>query len=364
MLRDIWIKTTKTFEDFRKTCKEFYEEFGFIDEEDISTEEIEEKIELREIEDLLVKCKTSTSSSSSTRIDSAWDNLPESLGTFIKSKGITLEIPMLDDEEKYHHVALTWDGRLRATQLYIDGKKINLNKGVVMNPVIYSPDAIILPDIGITKIRIEDAKGGGTLDNFPIANPDGWVIKPDSTYLNTDEFGGQKKIQSDMQLNQVALYGPYDPTKPEFKLPPFNGKPWNKLVSYVKYFAHFHKPQPNATKGWYIYIECEVNSTNEEFLSWAKTKLQAGYDDDVAAEFVSGQIIVNSKYTFAPLIEEASVGFRPSGSSGTQGVMLKLFIPLNKKAVIDRFIQDYSAWQVAPKLKQTINQQGLLEFSR
>lgn len=232
-----------------------------------------------------------------------------------------------------------------------------------MKQVIYTPDAIILPDSGITKIRIDNVMGAGKDDNFPINKPDGWVLKSDSFYYDVnDEYGGQKNAALAMQSNNVQPYSGYDPSRLEFQKAPYYGKPWSKLNIYTKYSLHFTKGFPSVLRGWKIQIQCEVNSSNEEFLAWTASRLPEGYDDDVAVEFLDGQITVNTKYTFSTIPGDAQFGFRPTGSDGTQGVMLELFIPLNKEDVRDRFINDFNVWQTKPKLTKTIDNVSTVEF--
>jgi len=221
--------------------------------------------------------------------------------------------------------------------------------------VTYTPDALMLPADGITKIRVDEVLGStGANDDWPANAPDGYVVKLDSPYFSTAKYGGQDILSKDMQINQVKKY-------PNYEANPWMGKPWEKIPAYWKMASHMEKPQPDALVAWTIQIHDEVQTTIPEFNAWFPTRIKEGYDDGVVAEFIDGQIVVNTKYMYGPVTSSAGVLLRTSGSEGP-GIMATLYVPLANKAAKDKFVADFAEWQSKPKLTKTIDTQKTVEF--
>lgn len=221
--------------------------------------------------------------------------------------------------------------------------------------VIYTPDALLLPSEGITKIRVDEVLGStGANDDWPADRPDGYVVKLDSPYYSTAKFGGQDVLSKAMQVNKVEKY-------PNYEANPWMGKPWDKIPAYWKMASHMEKPLPDALIGWTIQIHDEVQTTTQEFNAWITSRIKEGYDDNVAAEFIEDQIIVNTKYMFGPVGSSTGVMLRASGSEGP-GIVATLYVPLANKAAKDKFVADFEAWQSKPKLTKTIDTPKTVEY--
>lgn len=226
---------------------------------------------------------------------------------------------------------------------------------VFAGTVTYTPDALILPAEGITKIRVDEVLGStGQNDDWPAGAPDGYVVKLDSPYYSTAKYGGQDILSKDMQTNKVQKY-------PNYEANPWKGKPWDKIPAYYKLAAHMEKPQPDALVAWTIQIEDEVQTTVAEYNAWLQSRTKTGYDDGVVAEFVGEQIVVNTKYMYGPVNASAGVLLRASGSEGP-GIVLTLYVPLASKDAKDKFVADFTEWQNKPKLTKTIDTQKTVEY--
>lgn len=221
--------------------------------------------------------------------------------------------------------------------------------------VTYTPDALILPAEGITKIRVDEVLGStGANDDWPANKPDGYVVKLDSPYYSTAKYGGQDVLSKDMQTNKVQKY-------PNYEANPWMGKPWDKIPAYWKMASHMEKPLPDALIAWKIQIHDEVQTTIPEYNAWLASRSKDGYDDAVVAEFVNETIVVNTKYMYGPIETSTGVLLRPSGSEGP-GIIATLYVPLANKAAKDKFVEDFTAWQNKPKLTKTIDTQKTVEY--